>query len=240
MAPAGSETVGNERVRHIMTEAVVWIDVHEPITEALRLFADYPLHHLPVVDDGELKGMLSSADMLKLEHFIPKSGVQGSAALLNERFKVAVLMRRPVITAELDDTIADAASRMATRGIHALPVVNDNYKLVGIVTTTDIIQALLNGIGVETAPAQAAAQRALSDLEMHHAIEAAKSATLKGADADGIAAAVLQLQERNVLLESLREDVARYLHGGQDHQLHARLLKTLDRLKGQTGLAAPL
>jgi CBS-domain-containing membrane protein len=57
----------DERVRHIMTEAVRSIGVHEPITEALRFFANYPLHHLPVVDGSELKGVVSSADMLELE-----------------------------------------------------------------------------------------------------------------------------------------------------------------------------
>ena len=55
----------DERVRHIMTGAVLSIDVHQPITEVLRLFATHTLHHLPVVDELELKGMLSSADLLR-------------------------------------------------------------------------------------------------------------------------------------------------------------------------------
>jgi CBS domain-containing protein len=230
----------NERVRHIMTEAVVWIDVGQPISEVLRLFAHYPVHHLPVVDAGEVKGMLSSADMLNLKHFIPKSGAQGSAALLNERFKVDMIMRRPVITAQPDDMISDAASLMATHGIHALPVVNDSNKLVGIVTTTDIMQALLHGIGIKPAPAERDAQRSLTELQMRHAVEAARSATRSGADEDGIAAAMLQLHERNILLEALREDMARYLRGGHDQHLHARLLKGLDQLKRQSELSAPL
>ncbi len=230
----------NERVRHIMTEAVVWIDVGEPVVEVLRIFANYPVHHLPVVDGAEVKGMLSSADMLKLEHFIPKSGIQGSAALLNERFKVDTLMRRPVITAKLDDTIAEAASRMVTHGVHALPVVNDGNKLVGIVTTTDVMQALLHGIGIKPVAARPDASHKLTDMEMRHAIEAAKSAMLNGAAAEGIEAALLHLRERNVLLESLRADVARYLRGGHDLHLHARLLKNLDQLHQQTELSTPL
>jgi CBS domain-containing protein len=42
----------DEHVRHIMTAAVLSIDVGESITEAMRLFASYPAHHLPVVDGG--------------------------------------------------------------------------------------------------------------------------------------------------------------------------------------------
>jgi CBS domain-containing protein len=223
----------DERVRHIMTEPVLSISVHEPVTEAVRLFAAHALHHLPVVDEGELKGMLSTADVLKLEYFLPKSGTQASAALLNDRFRVDTMMRRPVITAGLDDTIADAASRMATHGIHALPVINENSHLLGIVTSTDIMQALLHGIGLKPRPERHEAKRELTELEMRRAIEAAESATLSGTDTDGVAASMLYLHERNAVLEALRQDVARYLHG-QDERLHARLVKHIERLS-QTG-----
>ena len=227
------EDMKDERVRHIMTEAVYSIGVHQPITEALRLFSAHPIHHLPVVDGLELKGMLSTADVLKLEYFLPKSGTQASAALLNDRFRIDTMMRRPVITAGPDVTIADAASRMETHGIHALPVVNENNRLLGIVTTTDIMQALLHGIGLKLRPEQHDEKTAPTELEMRRAIEAAESATLQGTDADGVAAALLFLRERNAMLEALRQDVARYLHG-EDARLHARLVKHIERL-GQTG-----
>jgi CBS domain-containing protein len=143
------------------------------------------------------------------------------------------MMRRPVITAGLDDTIADAASRMATHGIHALPVINENSHLLGIVTSTDIMQALLHGIGLKPRPERREAKRELTELEMRRAIEAAESATLSGTDTDGVAASMLYLHERNAMLEALRQDVARYLHG-QDERLHARLVKHIERLS-QTG-----
>jgi hypothetical protein len=61
-------------------------------------------------------------------------------------------------------------------------------------------------------------------------MEAAESAILHGADADGIAALMLYLKERNAALESLRLNVARFLREGQDERLHARLVKDIDRL----------
>jgi CBS domain-containing membrane protein len=230
----------NERVRHIMTETVLSIGVHESVTKALRLFAHYPVHHLPVVDGLELKGMLSSADMLKLEHFIPKAGAPGSVALLTERFRIDSMMRQPVITAKLDDTIADAASRMTTHAIHALPVVDENNHLIGMVTTTDIMHALLHGIGLKPDLEQHAANRKPTELEVRRAIEAARSSTLNRTDTNGVAATMLFLHERNALLEELRQNVARYLHGGQDERLHTRLLKDMDRLDQQTELSIRL
>jgi CBS domain-containing protein len=220
----------DERVRHIMTGSVLSIGVHQPITEVLRLFATHALHHLPVVDGLELKGMLSSADLLNLEHFLPKTGDLASAALLNDRFKIAAMMRRPVVAAKLDDTIADAAASMARHGIHALAVVDENSHLVGIITTTDIMQALLHGMGRKRSSEPHEGTPQPNELEMRRAVEAAESATQNGTDIDGIAATMLQLRDRNALLEELRHDVARYLHAGQDEHMHTRIVRGLERL----------
>jgi len=224
----------DEHVRHIMTAAVLSIDVGESITEAMRLFASYPAHHLPVVDGGVLRGIISTADMLKLEYFLPKSGAQASAILLNKRFKIDKLMRSPVFTAGLDDTIADAASHMVTHAVHALPVVDESNRLLGIVTTTDIMQALLHGIGLKRVAEQHDGNPKPRELAIRRAIESANSATMHGTDPDGIASFMLYLKERNALLEELRVDVARYVHGGQDERLHSSLVKDLDKLERRT------
>jgi CBS domain-containing protein len=112
-------------------------------------------------------------------------------------------------------------------------VVNEKNRLLGIVTTTDIIQALLHGIGLKRRPEQGDEKAAPTELEMRRAIEVAESATLEGTDTDGVAASLLYLRERNAMLEALRQDVARYLLG-QDARLHARLVKHIERL-GQSG-----
>jgi hypothetical protein len=44
---------------------------------------------------------------------------------------------------------------------------------------------------------------------------------------------MLYLRARNALLEQLRQDVARYIHGAQDERLHTQLLNDLDRLGQQ-------
>jgi CBS-domain-containing membrane protein len=220
----------DERVGQIMTGVVLSVDVHRPITEVLRLFASHTLHHLPVVDGLELKGMLSSADLLKLQHSAPNSGSMASAAMLNDRFKIATIMSRPVVVARLDDTISDAAASMASHGIHALAVVDENSHLVGIITTTDIMQALLHGMARKRGGEPYQRSHTPSELEMRRAVEAAESATQNGTDTDGIAATMLQLRARNALLEELRLDVARYLHAGQDERMHTRLVRRLERL----------
>lgn len=89
----------DDPVAEIMTESVLSIEVTEPIREAVRLLSEYPVHHLPVVNRGMLVGMLSSADMLKLEFFAPRGQLPGSD-YINERLRIETVMRKEVVSVE--------------------------------------------------------------------------------------------------------------------------------------------
>ena len=69
-----------EPISRIMTETVVVIEADRPVSEALECFLQYPIHHLPVVRAGRLVGMLSSADLMKLEFFAPKGGASAGSS----------------------------------------------------------------------------------------------------------------------------------------------------------------
>jgi CBS domain-containing protein len=137
-----------------MTEAVLSIDIRESAGEVLRQFAAYPVHHMPVVDDGRVVGMLSSADLMKLDAFLPRKGLP-AIEYLNQHVKLEALMRQPAVTITGNDTVEHAASIMASKGIHALPVVDDRGFLVGIISTTDIIHAALQSAEVSQAAGSA-------------------------------------------------------------------------------------
>ena len=86
-------------VNRFMTEPVLTVDINDPAGEVLRMFAGYPVHHLPVVNQQEVVGMLSTADLMKLDLFLPK-GSKSPIDYLNERMKVGQLVRRPVLTVQ--------------------------------------------------------------------------------------------------------------------------------------------
>ena len=97
----------DEPVTRIMTETVVVIEMDRPVSEALYCFRQYGIHHLPVVHNGRLEGMLSSADLMKLEHFLPKPGqVADAIAFIDERCTLAQLMRTPVVKVTTRATLA--------------------------------------------------------------------------------------------------------------------------------------
>jgi CBS domain-containing protein len=156
----------NDPVNRIMTEPVLTIAPNKSLEEALRLFTSYPVHHLPVVEEGCVVGMLSSADVAKLKFFLPPPGTARDA-LLKERWQVRKIMRSPALTVAEHESAQRAAEIMATHGIHALPVVNSKAHLIGIVTTTDMMQSCLNPGTAESVNAAASGDvrlRALLDV----------------------------------------------------------------------------
>jgi CBS domain-containing membrane protein len=64
----------SDPVNRIMMTPVLTIAPSESREEALRLFTSYPVHHLPVVEDERVVGMLSSADVVKVKFFLPPPG----------------------------------------------------------------------------------------------------------------------------------------------------------------------
>ena len=225
----------NERVGRVMTEAVLSIDVEESAGAALRLFAGYPLHHLPVVSGQKVVGMLSSADVMKLEAFLPKSGV-ASDEYLDQRVRISSLLRQPVVTIQPHQPLIEAARLMASHGFHALPVVDAQDHLLGIITTTDIMHAALQPARQSGAPAPASGDEArlgirVSGAEFDQAITAAKSAVSGGQDPQGIAMVLLYLQQRLGVLERVLAAADRYFSCGQDRSLHNALLQAIAEAK---------
>ena len=203
-----------EPVNRLMSASVVWIDVDAPVQEVLRIFVEYPVHHLPVVDDHNVVGMLSSADVMKLEFFLPPSGA-AREQLLGNRFRVRSLMRSPVITISEHESVERAAELMASHAIHSLPVLSQQGHLIGIVTTTDIMAGFLRSAG-----------------------------TNAGDTGVLLAATQECTRERMDSLERVAREARRYLNAGQDERLHAELTKailSLDRIdERRSGSTAPI
>ncbi len=132
-----------ERVDRLMSAALS-IGADESAGTMLRLFAEYPIHHLPVVSGRKVVGMVSSADILKLDAFRLQTGVLSNEYLA--RVNVTDLMSKPAITIGPHQSLIDAAYLMASHGIHALPVVDAEQQLLGILTTTDIIAGTLQAL----------------------------------------------------------------------------------------------
>jgi len=235
----------DEPVSRIMTEAVVAIEIDRPASEVLDCFLQYPIHHLPVVRGGRLVGMLSSADVMKLEFFMPRA-TSDTARFLDSRVTIERLMRTPVISAGPATSIAEAAERMVEVGVHAIPVVDEEDRVLGLVTTTDVIRSLLHGAprrGVVPAsrmPEDPPTEESQEECEYHRkptdpecriALRTATELHVEERDPRFLGKTLLYLDQRRSRLEKVLTLADRFLRAGQDEQTHALLLKSIHAAK---------
>lgn len=235
----------DEPVSRVMTETVFVIEADRPVSEVLDCFFQYPIHHLPVVRRGQLAGMLSSADVMKLEFFVPKSTVD-RAKFLDERLTIEQLMRTPVLSLQPHVSVGEAAERMIDAGVHAVPVVDEQDRVIGIVTTSDVIQSLLHGPPRKdpTMPSRAA-QVATGDTGKHEpvyrqkptadeydiALRTAEVLHVEARDPRHLGKTMLYLDQRRDVLEKVLGLADRFLLSGQEVQVHALLLKAIHAAK---------
>jgi acetoin utilization protein AcuB len=111
--------------------------------DALRLTRDRRIRHIPVVEDDRMVGIVSDRD---LRNASPPLGDPERVSTMKE-IRLEDVMARKVITVRPEDTIVHAAQEMYERKIESLPVVAEE-KLLGIVTSSDVMRALVAVIGV--------------------------------------------------------------------------------------------
>ena len=129
-------------VRNSMTRELVTVVSETTAAEALALCRMNRIRHLPVLEGRRLVGVISDRD---LRAATPALGDLARAEAL-DRIRVADEMARDVATAGPEDPIEDAAMAMYERKIGCLPVV-DGEDLVGILTTSDVMRALVRLVG---------------------------------------------------------------------------------------------
>jgi acetoin utilization protein AcuB len=130
------------RVRDVMHKEVRTIKPTEPASTAKELFRRYDINHLVVVDRKNVIGIVGDRDLIDIGSDTP----------------VQRAMAHPPVTISPDETIRKAAAIMTGHIIGSLPVVDDG-KLVGIVTTFDLVALLAKGA---TRPANAGERPVLS------------------------------------------------------------------------------
>lgn len=137
-------------VAQVMTPTVVTVAPETSFKDAVRLLRRHHVSGLPVVDEhGTLIGMISEADLLnKVEKRDPDSYVIESKRHRLDRARATAMdvgsaMTVPVTTVRPDFPVALAAREMHTRGFKRLPVVDEEGKLVGIVSRADLLKVFL-------------------------------------------------------------------------------------------------
>ena len=129
---------------------IVSIGMDESLKSALEVCTDRRIRHLPVVDEnGALVGILTDRDIRY--YLSPRLGTisenNSDRATLERRVHTAMV--RNVVTGTPDMSLGAAAKKLLQDRVGCLPVVDDDHRIVGVVTTSDFLLLLAASVPEE-------------------------------------------------------------------------------------------
>jgi len=129
-------------VKDIMTTNVITLSSSDKLENAEKLFKKNNIRHIPIVDNGEIVGMLSYSDLLRLSFADLTNEEFEIDAFIYEMFTIKQIMAKNLTMVPPKTTIKKVAQMLVEKEFHALPIVKDE-KLLGIVTSTDLSRYLV-------------------------------------------------------------------------------------------------
>lgn len=127
----------------IMTTDLVTLNYNDDLVTAERLFKNNNIRHIPVVNGDIIIGMLSYTDLLRISFADAVDEDEKTVdTIVYNMFTIEQVMAKDLVSVSSTMIIKEVAEILSKKEFHALPVV-DNHKLVGIVTTTDLINYLI-------------------------------------------------------------------------------------------------
>ncbi len=128
-------------VSKIMSKDVLSVNTTQTLKEVNQIISGNHIHHVPVVSGDKVIGMLSKTDLQKIS-FVNTFDGDNLTTAMYDALTIEQVMTRNLSVVQQDTTIYDVAVILSEHDFHALPVL-DGEKLVGIVTSRDLIKYLL-------------------------------------------------------------------------------------------------
>jgi len=128
----------NEPISSIMTQEVITLSLKDSLYSAEKRMKTNHIRHMPVVDEDKLIGLISLSDLQRIS-FIDAYSKEGTEDTpVYNMLSIKDMMIKNPLTASPKTTILEVSKLLASKEFHSLPVVDDG-KLVGIITTTDLL-----------------------------------------------------------------------------------------------------
>lgn len=126
----------------VMTSRVRTVEVGAKLSEVRRVLSEGRFHHVPVVDDGVLVGIVSTNDLLR----VYRAGAATTPEEIDDRLDrsatLAETMSTDLATLRADEPVERAIERIADGYLHSVLILDAESRLVGIVTDTDLLDYL--------------------------------------------------------------------------------------------------
>ncbi len=131
-----------------MSKPPITVDANATLQDVIQLLRKHEIHMLPVVENGQLVGIVtdrdvkqaSASDVVSLEnHDLVKS---------ISRIKVKAIMNKRPVTVPYNYTLEETAMLLFVHSISGVPVVNQADELIGVFTKNDLFRALISLTGI--------------------------------------------------------------------------------------------
>lgn len=128
-----------EKISAIMTKNVVCVSPNQKILDVKHIFEKRDFHHhIPVTENNKLIGMISLIDFM---YKIEGAGLDDNNDVYNKLVVKDIMTTNPYFS-DPNQSIEDVATELSKGRYRAIPIVDDK-KIVGIVSTADIIKFYL-------------------------------------------------------------------------------------------------
>lgn len=136
------------KLSSIMTKEVVTVDMDTALKTICGIFNSKRFHHLLVVEQDELCGVISDRDLLKALSPFLNTLAEQDRDLSTLKKRAHQIMSRKTITITKEASSEDAARLMLRENISCLPVISSDGKIEGIVTWKDLLKAYSQQVDV--------------------------------------------------------------------------------------------
>jgi len=139
-------------ISKFMTKDVVTLGRESDIAEAKKLMIRYRIRHIPVTrQDSTLIGIVSDRDIRSAmpSKYFHDRRTEETEAGGNTGVLVQEIMTKDPVSISLSSTLQDALLLIEKARVGAFPVVDENFKVMGIVSDRDLLNAFINVLGVK-------------------------------------------------------------------------------------------
>ena len=127
-------------VMNWMSQPAITIDIDNFMEDAVRLIKKHEIHMLPVMQNGQLVGIVTDRDIKRASasDVFSKKKKEDSSGI-----KVKKIMTPDPVTVPYDYTLEETVEKCLVNNISGLPVVNQHQKVIGVITKSDLFQLIL-------------------------------------------------------------------------------------------------
>jgi acetoin utilization protein AcuB len=136
------------RIKDVMTKNPFTVEPETLVLEAQRIMKENNVRRLPVVQKGKLVGIVTKHDLLEAS---PSPATSLSVYELNylvAKMKVKDIMKKNPVTVGPDTPFEEALRIGQEKKVGSFPVIDENGRLVGITTESDIVRVITRVLGL--------------------------------------------------------------------------------------------